>query len=184
MGDPNSTSGFLVPMYYVFALNKVEPKSVFKTVRGANHETNLLAVVNKQLDVATNNNENLERFTARFPEKAADVRVIWKSPLIPNDPLVWRKDLPADAKAKIRSFVTAYGTGAEAEREKEVLKKLSTTGFRPSDNRQLIPIRQLELFKDKVRIENDASLEAGVRKERIDEINRKLAELSTQLAAK
>ncbi len=25
-GDPNSTSGFLVPAYYVFALNKVDPK--------------------------------------------------------------------------------------------------------------------------------------------------------------
>lgn len=27
------------------------------------------------------------------PEKAKELRVIWKSPLIPSDPLVWRKDL-------------------------------------------------------------------------------------------
>jgi phosphonate transport system substrate-binding protein len=184
IGDPNSTSGYLVPMYYVFALNKADPKSLFKTVRGANHEANLLAVVNKQLDVATNNTENLDRFTARFPEKAAEVRVIWKSPLIASDPLVWRKDLPADVKTKIRTFVTSYGTGAQAEREKENLKKITAAGFKPSDNRQLLPIRQLELYKDKVRIESDLSMDAAVRKERLDEIGRKLAELSTQMAAK
>ena len=28
-GDPNSTSGFLVPGYYVFAKNNVEPKTIF-----------------------------------------------------------------------------------------------------------------------------------------------------------
>ena len=73
-GDPNSTSGFLVPSYYVFALNKIDPKTHFKTARGASHETNLLAVVNKQVDVATNNTENMERFISKFPDKAKDVR--------------------------------------------------------------------------------------------------------------
>ena len=34
-GDPNSTSGFLVPSYYVFALNKIDPKTHFKTARGS-----------------------------------------------------------------------------------------------------------------------------------------------------
>lgn len=60
-GDPNSTSGFLVPGYYAFAQNKVDAKTHFKVVRSANHETNALAVANKQVDVATNNSENLEK---------------------------------------------------------------------------------------------------------------------------
>ena len=60
-GDPNSTSGFLVPGFYVFAQNKLDPKNLFKVVRNANHETNALAVANKQVDVATNNSENLEK---------------------------------------------------------------------------------------------------------------------------
>ena len=183
IGDPNSTSGYLVPMYYVFAMNKIDPKTHFKTVRGANHEANLLAVVNKQVDVATNNTENLERFTTRFPDKANDVRVIWKSPLIPNDPLVWRKDLPAETKQKVRAFVTGYGSGPDATREKEVLKRLTTAGFKPSDNRQLVPIRQLELYKDKLKLEADADMNATEKKAKLDEINRKLADLATQVAA-
>ena len=43
-GDPNSTSGFLVPGYYVFAQNNVDAKTHFRVTRAANHETNALAV--------------------------------------------------------------------------------------------------------------------------------------------
>ena len=182
-GDPNSTSGFLVPSYYVFALNKIDPKTHFKTARGASHETNLLAVVNKQVDVATNNTENLERFKTKFPDKAADVRVIWKSPLIPNDPLVWRKDLSPELKKKVRDFVLAYGTGADAARERAIMLKITTAGFQASDDRQLLPIRQLELFKDKTKIENDTAMSAADKTAKLEEINRKLAQLNTQLAA-
>jgi len=182
-GDPNSTSGFLVPSYYVFALNKVDPKTIFKTVRSANHEANLMAAANKQVDVATNNTENWEKFGNRFPEKIKDVRVIWKSPLIPSDPMVWRKDLDADAKAKIKEFFINYGTGQDAAREKAILAKLTYSGFKESNNNQLIPIRQLELFKDKAKLENDANMNAAERQKKIEDINKKLAELNQQLAA-
>src|SRR4051812_1548677 len=36
-GDPNSTSGFLVPSYYVFVQNKADPKTLFKRVMTADH---------------------------------------------------------------------------------------------------------------------------------------------------
>lgn len=183
IGDPNSTSGFLVPGYYVFALNKIEPKTHFKTVRSANHEANLLAVLNKQVDVATNNTENWEKFEARFPERIKDVRAIWKSPLIPSDPMLWRKDLDADAKSKIKQFFIGYGKGTDAAREKAILAKLTYSGFRESTNNQLIPIRQLELFKDKTKLEADTAMNAGERQKALDEINRKLAELNQQLAS-
>ena len=182
-GDPNSTSGFLVPSYYVFALNKIDARTHFKTLRSGSHETNLLAVANKQVDIATNNTENLERFTTRFPDKAKDIRIVWKSPLIPNDPLVWRKDLSPELKKKVRDFFLAYGTGAEAAREKAILLKLTTSSFKASDDSQLIPIRQLELFKDKTKIENDTAMSAADKAAKLEEINRKLALLNTQLAA-
>ncbi len=179
-GDPNSTSGFLVPSYYIFALNKIDPKTLFKTSRGANHETNLLAVINKQVDVATNNTENLERYTEKFPDKAAEVRVLWKSPLIPSDPLVWRKDLPAEVKKKIKDFFLSYGTGPDAAREKAIMLKLTTAGFKSSNDLQLIPIRQLELFKDKTKIENDVNMNAEEKKLKIEAIDRNLSVLAAQ----
>ena len=107
-GDPNSTSGFLVPGYYVFAKNNVDPKKIFKNVVAANHESNALAVANRQVDVATCNNEAIGRLEIAHPEKAAQIREIWRSPLIPSDPLVWRNSLPESTKR--RSPISSSGT--------------------------------------------------------------------------
>ena len=176
-GDPNSTSGFLVPGYYVFAQNGIDPKSVFKTVRSANHETNALAVANKQVDVATNNSENLGKIAARHPDKFKDLRIVWTSPLIPLDPLVMRKDLPQATKQKIKDFFYSYGK--ESEEEKAVLMKLSKlSGFKPSTDAQLIPIRQLSLFSDRNKAQADTTMSEAERKARIAEIDAKLAALA------
>src|SRR5262245_20949241 len=105
IGDPNSTSGFLVPTTFIFSAKNIDPKSCFKTVRSANHEANALAVANKLVHAATNNNENLERLAKTAPDKAKEIRVIWTSPLIPSDPLVWRKDLEAGLKSKLSGWL-------------------------------------------------------------------------------
>lgn len=177
-GDPNSTSGFLVPSYYVFAQNKIDARTAFKVSRGANHESNALAVANKQVDVATNNSENLDKVKERLPEKFRDIRIVWTSPLIPLDPLVMRKDLPEVSKQKLKDFFYGYGKGSQ--QEKDVLMKISKlSAFKPSTNAQLVPIRQLELFKERNKFEADAAMPAADRQAKVAEIDRKLAELSS-----
>jgi phosphonate transport system substrate-binding protein len=175
-GDPNSTSGFLVPSYYVFAQNKIDPKTFFKLTRSANHESNALAVANKQVDVATNNSENLDKLKEKLPEKFNDIRVIWTSPLIPLDPLVIRKDLPEATKAKVRDFFYTYGQGGQQEKDNLFrLSKLS--GFKASSNDQLVPIRQLELFKARNKFEADANLAAADKQTKLADIDKQLAAL-------
>lgn len=176
IGDPNSTSGFLVPSFYVFAQNNVDHRTAFKTVRNASHGANLQAVLAKQLDVATNNTEELTKLESTKPELAQQIRVIWRSPLIPSDPFVWRKDLDPAVKAKVRSFVLNYAKSDPAE--KAILNKIyNYDGFRESSNDQLIPIRQLELFRDRRKAEADEKLSADERAKLIAEIDRKLAAL-------
>jgi phosphonate transport system substrate-binding protein len=176
-GDPNSTSGFLVPGFYVFAQNKVDAKTIFKVTRSANHESNALAVANKQVDVATNNSENLEKIQQRYPDKFKDIKIIWTSPLIALDPLVMRSDLPADTKEKLTKFFLSYGKDA---REKEVLMKISKlSGFKASTNAQLLPIRQIDLFSQRTKIESDPVIDAADKVTRIAEIDKKLAALTS-----
>ena len=55
--DPDSTSGFLVPMTFVFSARDIDPKSCFRNVTNANHETNAMAVAKGQLDAAANNTD-------------------------------------------------------------------------------------------------------------------------------
>jgi len=84
IGDPNSTSGFLVPTTFIFSAKSIDPKVCFKTVRNANHEANALAVANKLVHVAANNSENLERVGKTAPAARDNIRIIWTSPLIPS----------------------------------------------------------------------------------------------------
>jgi phosphonate transport system substrate-binding protein len=176
-GDPNSTSGFLVPGFYVFAKNNVDAKTLFKVTRSGNHEANALAVANKQVDVATNNSENMERIKEHFPDKFNQIKIVWTSPLIPLDPLVIRKDMPAETKEKIKSFFYTYAK--TDPHEKEVVMKISKLqGFKPSTDKQLIPIRQLDLFSQRTKTEADAALSDADKKTRIAEIDRKLSAIA------
>jgi phosphonate transport system substrate-binding protein len=170
IGDPNSTSGFLVPTTYLFASKGIDPKQCFKTVRNASHEANAMAIANKQVQVATNNSENLRRLEKTAPQARANLKVIWTSPLIPSDPLVWRKDLDANVRAKLYTWMMTYGrNGApeEVEAARKVLANLQWAPFRPSSDAQLYPIRQLELTKEMAKIKGDAKLGDADRQARL-----------------
>ncbi|PLY14539.1 MAG: phosphonate ABC transporter substrate-binding protein [Sedimenticola sp.] len=183
-GDPNSTSGNLVPGYYVFAQNNIDVKQCYKRVLNSNHETNALAVANKQVDFATNNTETMARIQKNFPEKYEELKIIWKSPLIPSDPIVWRKNLSDDIKAKLKGFFMTYGVkGEDVAKEKKVLADLQWAPFSESDNNQLLPIRQLELVKQRRKIENDTKYSQAEKDSKISEINGQLAELQKQMAS-
>jgi phosphonate transport system substrate-binding protein len=116
------------------------------------------------------------------PDKAEQIRILWTSPLIPRDPLVWRKDLPDDLKKKVQAFVVGYG---KDEREREILKNMyRLKGFAPSTDAQLLPIRQLELYKDRKKFESDPNMSDADRQARLAAIDAKLAELAKQMQAK
>lgn len=183
-GDPNSTSGFLVPSYYVFAQNNIDPKRCFGRVINANHETNALAVANKRVDFATNNTESLARIEQNNPNAFKNIKIVWKSPLIPSDPLVWRQDLDQDMKARIKSFFLSYGRlGDNVKEELEILAGLQLAPFNDSSDAQLYPIRQLQLFRDKVKIENDDRLSAAEKKEKVSAIDDELERLKILASA-
>ncbi len=149
------------------------------------HETNIMAVLNKQVDLATNNTNDMEKVSRQLGDRAKDIRVVWTSPLIPADPLVWRKDLAADVKAKVASFFLGYAkTGSEAdqERERKNLEVLTFSAFKPSTDDQLLPIRQLELFKTRAKVEADAGLSSGEKTKTLTDIDAKLAELQQKTA--
>jgi phosphonate transport system substrate-binding protein len=178
LGDPNSTSGFLVPTTFIFSARNVDPKSCFKNVTNANHETNAMAVANGQLDAATNNTESLALIEKNNPQAFANIKVIWKSPLIPSDPIVWRKDLAPAVKEKLKTFFLTYGTDkskGDAAKEKKVLAGLSWAPFKASTNDQLLPIRVMELTKTIAKVSADQKMSP-------DEKQAKIAKLKAEMA--
>jgi phosphonate transport system substrate-binding protein len=146
IGDAKSTSGTLAPKTYLFSPNKIDPAKCFKTVRPANHQANLFAVSAGVLDVATGNSTSLKIEAARNPERVGKVRVIWESPPLPEDPMVWRKDLDPAMKEKVRAFFLNYGKGADAngKRERDLISQFSIGGFLPADDSHLLPVQEME----------------------------------------
>ena len=112
-----------------------------------------------------------------MPEKFNDIRILWTSPLIPLDPLVIRKDLPETTKAKVRDFFFTYGKGGQIEKD-NLFKLSKLSGFKSSTNAQLIPIRQLELFKTRNKLEGDASIALTEKQAKLADIDKQLAILS------
>ncbi|HWE44552.1 MAG TPA: phosphate/phosphite/phosphonate ABC transporter substrate-binding protein [Caulobacteraceae bacterium] len=146
LGDARSTSGTLAPMTYLFGPRNIDPQTCFRTVRSANHQANLFSVANGVVDAATNNSTAITMLKASRPDIAAKVKVIWTSPRLPEDPVVWRKDLDPQIKEKLRSFFLSYGSapGAEGERQRKILASLHFGRFQPADDSFLLPVREME----------------------------------------
>lgn len=166
--DPNSTSGFLVPSFYVFAKNAVNPKEAFKRlIFSGSHEATALAVANKQVDVATNNSESLSRLEKTNPEARNNIEVIWTSELIPSDPIAYRKDLSEDLKTKIKDFFYNY-------KNEEVLKPLEWQGFVPAEDKTWDTIRELEVAKKIAEVESNKDLSEEDRAKQLEELQNQL----------
>lgn len=178
IGDAKSTSGTLAPMAYLFTPKDISPADCFKTVRSANHQTNVFSVANGVLDVATNNSVGLAATKRENPEVADRVEVIWRSPPLPESSIVARKDLDPAAREKLRQFFLTYGTaaGPEGDRQREVLKGLLYGGFRPADDSYLDPIREMEAAEElgDAKRSKDAKRIAAAQKA-FDEISAKAA---------
>ncbi|AWM76546.1 phosphate/phosphite/phosphonate ABC transporter substrate-binding protein [Phenylobacterium parvum] len=163
IGDAKSTSGTLAPKTYLFSPKGIDIQTCFKTLKSANHNTNLVGVANGVLDAATGNTTSLrlqrerdiERKAKGEPTLGDKVRVVWTSPRLPEDPIVWRKDLDPAIKEKLRQFFLTYaqGEGPEAERQRGLLAKISIGGFKPADDNHLLRVREMEATENVLQAE-------------------------------
>jgi phosphonate transport system substrate-binding protein len=110
--DPNSTSGYLVPMTFFSMEMGVDPQEYFsKLTFSGSHEASIVAVANKKIDVASSNLPDVQQLTREGKVPRGALRVIWVSKLIPNDPVVVRKDLPESLKRAIQESLVNMKTG-------------------------------------------------------------------------
>src|SRR6218665_961099 len=99
--DPDSTSGYLVPNVALPKDTKASVKEFFaSTGFGGGHENLVLAVLDKKFDVGTTfgsgtgdwqqgySSGNLHQMVTKGLLNIDDIVEVWKSPLIPNGPLM------------------------------------------------------------------------------------------------
>jgi len=139
--DPNSTSGYLVPSAFFMMELGVDPKKHFSKVTfSGSHEASILAVAAKKVEIASTNLPDLQQLTRESKVPRGALRVIWVSKLIPNDPIVVRKDLPASFKSAIQESLTTMRA-----RNPEAFKEIGAWlgGFVPADDGKYQVIRDL-----------------------------------------
>lgn len=140
--DPNSTSGFQVPGWFL-RRQGMDPATFFsRTGFTGSHEQGVMAVINGTFDAAVLAYSNERRNTfQRMVEKGmipdGSVRVIWTSPLIPNSPIVMRMDLPvAFREAAVAAFA------ALPERDPQAFRDMSSNarGIAPAKHEDYLDI--------------------------------------------
>jgi phosphonate transport system substrate-binding protein len=139
--DPNSTSGYLVPSAFFMMEMGVDPKKHFSKVTfSGSHEASILAVAAKKVEIASTNLPDLQQLTRENKVPRGALRVIWVSKIIPNDPIVVRKDLPASFKSAVQESLTTMRT-----RNTEAFKEIGAWlgGFVPADDGKYQVIRDL-----------------------------------------
>ena len=166
--DPNSTSGYNVPM---FELNKrgipAADKYFSKVVITGSHENAVMALAQGTVDVAANewtsatdndvvnlSNRGMLKDASGKALTYADVRVILKSDAIVNGPYAYLSVLPADLKATIRqAFLDAPTKDKAAYNRLSAGQKLR---YQPIDNAAYDDTIKLIQFVDNLKKQNNS----------------------------
>lgn len=181
-GPKTSTSGYVLPQHFLFNKRKTTPEDTFKSVVYGNHFDNLAALWDKKVDVAVNNSTDTTVFQeARQPAAKGNLRVLWESPLVPNDVLMFRKDTPEATKTALRQFfLTTYG---QTEQEKELYKKASgIRNFLPTDNKLLEPVSEFKFATERVGVAANAKLSQDEKDAQFKALDQRIDKFKKSLA--
>jgi phosphonate transport system substrate-binding protein len=100
-GDKQSTSGFLMPTYFL-DINNYPARATFKSViHTSNHEETVKAVVNYTVDAGVVEERTVKRMVEKGALQPGQIRVIWTTPPYPDNSWSMRGDLPGALKTRI-----------------------------------------------------------------------------------
>ncbi|XPE43347.1 PhnD/SsuA/transferrin family substrate-binding protein [Shigella flexneri] len=142
-GNPNSTSGFLVPGYYILPKTISPPATLSApSTPGMNQRAGRRQQAG---GCCHQRRENLDKLKTSAPEKLKELKVIWKSPLNPRQSnRLARESLRNHERQDLRLLVRKLP--AETRKKEPVLERLGWAPLHASSDLQLVPIRQLALF--------------------------------------
>jgi phosphonate transport system substrate-binding protein len=159
-GAKTSTSGYVLPQALLFSKRNTTPEQLFKSVTVGGHFPNLDALWGKKVDLAVNNSTDLAVFQERNPEAKAGIRVLWESPLVPNDVLMYRASTPAAHKAALQALFLNYAKSDATE--KELFRKASgIRNFIAADNKLLDPVTEFKFSAERAAIEGNSALSSS-----------------------
>lgn len=144
--DVGSTSGWLIPSYYAKERWKIDPKAFWKYTEGATHASNVMAVANGQVDLATDFDRNRNAMIAASRVPADATNIVWQSDPLPNDAIALPAGAPRERAQQVQRILTAIS----AEAAKTLLPP-RYTGFVAATHDSYAAIEQAGLAVGKIR---------------------------------
>ncbi len=144
--DPASTSGYLLPLK-TLKDRKIEPK---ETVFAMKHDSVVSMIYQGQVDAGATyysppQNGHLEDarrlVQMQYPDVEKKVKIIELSEPIPNDPIVFRKDMPEEMKEKIADTLLQFVATPEGSKAMDLM--LGATNFKKSSDSDYDSVREM-----------------------------------------
>ena len=147
--DPASTSGGLMPSYMVKKATGQMPQEFFgKFTYAGSHDAAELAVKNKTVDAAADNDITYPKMLAKGLITKESNCILAESSPLPGSPLVYRGDLPKKLKAEIKEAVL------------NAHKDIQVTGYGNLSHYVAIAPKDYQVVRDMVK-------ELGLKKEQL-----------------
>lgn len=144
--DPASTSGYLLPLK-TLKDRKIEPKD---TVFAMKHDSVVTMIYQGQVDAGATyysppQNGQLEDarrlVKTQYPDVEQKVKIIELSEPIPNDPIVFRKDMPEEMKEKIVDTLLQFAATPEGQKSLDLM--LGATNLKKSTDSDYDSVREM-----------------------------------------
>ncbi|QDK38899.1 phosphate/phosphite/phosphonate ABC transporter substrate-binding protein [Bdellovibrio sp. NC01] len=144
--DPASMSGYLLPLKTLHD-KKIEPKA---TVFAMNHDAVVTMIYQGQVDAGAayysppqdGQIEDARRLVKlQYPDVEQKVKIIELSEPIPNDPIVFRKDIPEEMKEKISDTLLQFVATPEGKKAMDLM--LGATNLKKSTDADYDTVREM-----------------------------------------
>lgn len=146
-GSPLSTSGHIMPRYYMKALN-ILPESYFSKVQySGSHTATLEDVINKVVDAGVLNSQVFETSVSEISSLGSELTVIWQSPPFPDYVWAIQPKFGLEFNQQLVDFFMSITP--ESVTGKEILKNQKADAFYPTSTTDFVELKQaLKLTND------------------------------------
>lgn len=134
--DPGSTSGFMVPSAAFIKMGITPEKDFRQVMYSGGHDATIVAVGSGKVEAGAVADRIYERGCAKGLADCNKLKVVWTSPPIPNDPLLYRRNLSDDMKKRIRDAFFSVKNLAFGEMG-------TVARFDPASDKDYDPIREI-----------------------------------------
>jgi len=141
-GSALSTSGHLMPRYFMQIEKNIIPEDFFSKVQYSNtHDNTVYLVRDRVVDLGVANSEIIKRMISDGRLHKNDIRILWETPPYPD--YVWAIHSHFNDKLKISLRNAFLKLDFQNTVQRKILSKMGTESFLPTETNDFISLKKI-----------------------------------------